>query len=685
LRRLVSLSIVAVLMLAAAERSGGEGTVSSAPGNASPTGAALTDNDRVSATGTYATSFEIPVPPAPGAPQVALSYDSGAGGALAGVGWDLSIGWPMSITRDIRFGTPQWKLDANWVWGSHPVVRENPTDPDCANDGWCRYRTAPDSLAEVEIGLTRTTAPTREIGATVRFPSGTTLSYEPILYDGTHYPSPPAGAATSVLAFRLASATDRNGHLTCLRYEAANDPQRGSVAMLSEIAYASAGHPTNCSQVFASGTRHHVDFGYDPLAFSQGSGFFSTWTMRYGAAMSFTQLLRTIEVHPAGVQQAQDTFKLVYGGATSETHRPLLSRIEQLVATASGVLTPRTVRAFRYGERSAQFGTPNVIEFDSAVSVPDSLAGSVSRPMKRINPFDNPGGLVTNPAALFQAGQDVGPDVAPPTHATTEQWSFTDVSGDGLPDLLWGKETGFASTPWSTFEGLAPVSRASRPPQQQILVNEGVSAGSKLGTSSVTLDTGAPALSSRYPQDLPVSQTSSYSAWFWGDGRGETRTGIPVSVSAAEVANRAASCPPAPNQDTRLWPLLPDGTTTYAPAGSVGEAVTNFGVPHLQPNSYFGNPVLGILEGIYSGFHPSYAVSSNVSGWVDLDGDGVLEFVATPSGIERFHIDATTRRSARAELQADRSARDLSGLNVADGRGSLSEPGRHRVAGRFIP
>ena len=44
--------------------------------------------------------------------------------------------------------------------------------------------------------------------------------------------------------------------------------------------------------------------------------------------------------------------------------------------------------------------------------------------------------------------------------------------------------------------------------------------------------------------------------------------------------------------------------------------VTNLGVPHIQPNSYFGNPVLGILEGIYGGFHPSYGVSSSVSGWV---------------------------------------------------------------------
>jgi hypothetical protein len=104
----------------------------------------------VSANGAYETRFEIAVPPAPGTPDVSLGYISEANGSLAGMGWDLSVGYPLSITRDIRFGTPQWKFDANWLWGSTPLVRLNPG----ACGPKCDYRAAPDVLAAVTIDLT---------------------------------------------------------------------------------------------------------------------------------------------------------------------------------------------------------------------------------------------------------------------------------------------------------------------------------------------------------------------------------------------------------------------------------------------------------------------------------------------------------------------------------------------------
>ena len=66
---------------------------------------ALTAPEHVSPGGSYQTSFDIPVPPAPAAPRIVLNYDSQSGGSLAGIGWDLSVGWPMSIMRDLRFGT----------------------------------------------------------------------------------------------------------------------------------------------------------------------------------------------------------------------------------------------------------------------------------------------------------------------------------------------------------------------------------------------------------------------------------------------------------------------------------------------------------------------------------------------------------------------------------------------------
>src|SRR5262245_25258840 len=102
----------------------------------------------VSGNGSYQTRFEVVVPPAPAAPDVALVYDSAANGSLAGVGWDLSVGWPVSIVRDVRFGTPEWKLDSAWLWGASPLVPKAPSpapgaDPfDCAAPGERQYRTA---------------------------------------------------------------------------------------------------------------------------------------------------------------------------------------------------------------------------------------------------------------------------------------------------------------------------------------------------------------------------------------------------------------------------------------------------------------------------------------------------------------------------------------------------------------
>ena len=632
---------LSLLFLAASSAVGGPQGVVTSSGGVSGKAGGVADGDRVSAVGGYDTSFQIPVPPAPGAPHLALSYDSGAGGSLAGVGWDLSVGWPTSIVRDVRFGTPRWLRASPWVWGTAPLVSTNAAT--CVQTGVCEYRTGPDTRTTVRIDVRAGLE-----SATVRLSTGTTLAYEPIIYDGVSYPPPPAGAQTPVLAFRLVSVTDRNGYLTCFRYEPANDPTRGRVAMLSEIAYGLSPLASTCSAVLASSRRHRIDLKYDTLSLAGGDGFFSTWTVRFGAPVSFTQLLKSIEVRPLGAQPAQDVFTLNYAGATTETHRPLLARIDQTVVNTSGGTVTRAVRAFRYGNRSPQYGPATVLDLGALGSFPDSLAGTISRPIKRLNPNQNPGGPVTNPLGLFQAGQDVGTDVAPPSHATTEQWSFSDVNGDGLPDLQWGKEAGFGPTaPWPTclvpslgcqvgFEGLLPVNRASRPPQQEVLINDGI-AGSSLGSSQAILDGSATSLSSSYSQEVPPAPSGTYSSWFWGEGRGETRTGMPVSISAPEIVDPASSCAPAPGQDTRLWPVLPDGTTNQTP-GSVAQALTNFGTPHLMNNTYFGNPILSIVEGIYAGYHPTYGVSSTVSGWADLNGDGVQEFVGTPAWIERFHI-----------------------------------------------
>jgi RHS repeat-associated protein len=49
--------------------------------------------------------------------------------------------------------------------------------------------------------------------------------------------------------------------------------------------------------------------------------------------------------------------------------------------------------------------------------------------------------------------------------------------------------------------------------------------------------------------------------------------------------------------------------------------------------------VLNAIEGVYKGLQPSYGVAASASGWLDLNGDGLPEFVVTPSWIDRFSID----------------------------------------------
>jgi RHS repeat-associated protein len=643
-------SVMAVVVLLGAGAAGS--TVTGASSAVEPSageapgvsGGRLPDVQRVSAGGTYQTSFEIPVPAAPGAPRLSLAYDSGAGGSLAGVGWDLSVGWPMSIVRDVRFGTPQWTLDANWLWGSTPLVRQNPNDPDCVANGWCRYRVAPDALTDVSIDLTEgSTAPSREVGAAVRLPSGTTLSYEPILYDGSNYPSAPAGAKTSVFAFRLASAVDRNGYRTCFRY--APGPSggngRGAVAPLAEIAYGPApALATTCAQLLADPDRHRIVFDYDSLA---SRGYFVDWTLRFGAPTSFTKLLTRISVYALGAHVAQDEYLLSHAPAqATATRRPLLQSIGHVVPLDPSRQPPQTqmkiVRTFAYGRRANSYGAPDVVDMGEAGSFPPALAGMVSRPIRRASVLNNPNGL-------FQAGQDQDTDAAPPTHATTEQWAFEDVNGDRLPDFQWGKETGAGGQQWPTFERGpldSPVDRRARPAQQEVLINNGIAA-SQLGMSPpVVVKSRAGTLESDYasvPTMRDEIPTRSHTSWIWGEGRGQTRTGMPVSISAPELANQVARCPRDRNQDPRHWPMYPDGSFDVSP-GSVGASLFALDLQQLASTFGAGNPVLTIVKGIHDGYRPMHGVSATVSSWADMTGDGLPEFVATPGWIERFSIDA---------------------------------------------
>jgi RHS repeat-associated protein len=474
--------------------------------------------------------------------------------------------------------------------------------------------------------------------ARVQLATGTTLQYQPIIYDGVHNPAAPAGNDTAVLAFRLESVTDSNGFRSCFTYQDFNDTKFGKIGVLKEIDYG----PTPITGGCASPAFHSVHSIVFDYADMEQAGYFAAWTLRFGAPVKFGSLLKKVTVIAAG--KKQDEFALVHEGTTTETRQPRLVRIEHAVQDASGKPKTRVERTYRYGERKAQFDGGSIVELPDNLrdlhTFPDSIAGTVTRPMLRQDVIDNPLGA-------GQIGQDTG-GFAPVTTATTEQWALTDINGDGLPDFLWSKEKGADPTvpEWSTFGvGLDKSPQSSdRPAQQAVILNEGI-AGGRLATTTQFINFRAPSLETRYipgapdPDATPVSPpVDGFSPWFWADGNGMTRTGMPVSVSAGEISNPAPACPLGDGQDSRLWPRYPDGMDNRT-SNSLGAFLAQ---PDLIPAGvidYLGNPVLQVIESINHGYHPNYGISSTLSGWIDLDGDGIKEFVATPSMIERFTME----------------------------------------------
>lgn len=392
----------------------------------------------------------------------------------------------------------------------------------------------------------------------------------------------------------------------------------------------------NCSQILSNTASHRVDFSYNDLS---QDGHFSTWSLRFGAPVSFTSLLKQITVTAKGFEQHR--FLLDHEGTSTETRRPRLIRIRQLVPKPGNTFSERTLRFFAYGNRQAQFDTEVLLDLGPLGTFPPSLVGAVSRPIRQ--PY-----LLNNPNGILQLGNDQVDETAPYTSATTEQWSWMDLNGDGLLDFHWARETGQdPSVPrWPTFEpcshtaciGETPPS--PRPPQQVVRISEGI-VDSHLVTTPIVMDSHALAVEQAYPRDgvaTSGSLRSGVSNWIWAEGRGITRTGMPVSVSAPEIRNIAPTCPTAPGQDSRLWPVYPDGTLGGS-QGSAGETASALAPFNLSVPEYLNRALLDYVPAIRNAYQPSYSVSSTLSGWIDLNGDGVPDFVATPGWIERFNLN----------------------------------------------
>lgn len=573
----------------------------------------------VTSTGTYKTSIAIPVPPGSGAPNVSLEYNSAAGLGIAGVGWDLSVGWPTLIARDTRFGTPTWDSTSAWVWGNTPLVSTTPNSNPVKRP--CSYRTAPDALAKVMIDL----QPASSL-ATVTLPNGVVLTYEPVRYDGVKYPAAPAGAQTNVFAFLLKSVKTPNGYLTCFKYKHWGDTSFGRVAVMDSILYGPA--LKDCDKAPSLNQLHCIAFEYvNPI----DSSYFAPMSFRFGAPVSFNNLLNKVTVFAADMSGSapipQTSYEIIYQPASAtETRLPRLEKVI-LGTTPGGQLAnakKRTLRRFAYGNRSDQFGAPELIDLGEVSEFPPSLSGSVSRPMR--NPY-----FFNNPNGVFRMGHDQADNAAPPTFATTEQWGLMDLNGDGLADPYWARESGQGAT-WPTFESTQNPA-GPRPAQQQVRISEGINNG-RLVTTPLNIETRASTFQADFSPDS--SADSGFTKWIWAEGRGMTRTGMPTSISAPEIRNIAAVCPPGLGQDSRLWPVLPDGTLGGSQA-SIAQQVESANVYSL----IYPKTVTDVVAGIREGYQPSHSVSATLSAWLDLTGDGLPDFVATPGLIERFTRDDT--------------------------------------------
>ena len=568
--------------------------------------------------GSYKTSIPIELPPAPGVPNLSLNYDSAMGLGIAGVGWDLSVGWPTLISRDTRYGTPTWDYASPWIWGGAPLVPEDKTN--CDRSGICTFRTSPDSLSIITMNQNSATA-----AATVTFPSGVRLNYEAIHYDGKRYPGAPAGAATDVFAFVLKSADDLNGYRSCFINHHWDDTQTGRVTVMEEIRYGRVGTDCDPNTHIPSSQFFRVVVNYTD---STAIGYYAPVSYRFGAPISLNNLLGEIDIYPFDWKEftPYTSYVLNYESPadTPEMRQPRLKSVSQR-SFSDGAIEERSLRQFKYGNRLSEFvSTPVLLDLGrDATELPLSLAGLESRPM-RLSHIDASG-------SLTELGYDQNDRNAPVSWALTKQWSQTDVNGDGLVDTLVADEKG-PDVNWETYETTdIPL---LRPAEQWAYINEGI-VGNKQISSRVVLTTTATLGSGSLhnPEEDGVAQDGvDYTRWIWQDGRGKTRTGMPQSVTSREIPD-SGLCPPFEvGKDTRIWPFFPDG----APAVRARTIIDS-----LNQNLWTGGPLDAInivFENNLKAFLPRSTVSAQLSGWSDLHGDGKLNWVVTPGMIERFDL-----------------------------------------------
>ena len=74
-------------------------------------------------------TYMLPLTAPPGihgmVPHLSLIYSSSRGNGRFGVGWDLSVGYPLTIERSTRKGVPTYRTEEDeFILGGNPLIRD---------------------------------------------------------------------------------------------------------------------------------------------------------------------------------------------------------------------------------------------------------------------------------------------------------------------------------------------------------------------------------------------------------------------------------------------------------------------------------------------------------------------------------------------------------------------------------
>lgn len=336
-------------------------------------------------TGTSSYGVGIALPPGRAGlqPKVRLSYNSGQGNGVAGLGWSLDL---PCIKRQTDKGFPDYTQTDTFVFQGEELVPLNNAERDwrCENEsGFQRFRQIDTNADFVpDAWEMRERDGTRHIFGQYRGQSG---RWSSVMNPGLFQAAQPTTHQGSTFCWMLDTTIDLHGNRIEYEYTA-----RTGILYPSRITYSHSGT--------GGALAHEVVFLYDPRAdvFEDYRPTFSVrtdWRMRRIEVRSSSSLVRAYDLQYA--YQSGDL-------ATAEAHA-------QNQAVPTGVsLLKRVVQSGRDGNPANTL--PPLIFVYSILQLGQMPLCSIT--------------------AL--GGGNPGPEIADPSGHT----QFADINGDGLPDLF---------------------------------------------------------------------------------------------------------------------------------------------------------------------------------------------------------------------------------------------------------